>query len=136
MDYDKAEILPNGKINSSYHFPERLFDRDTLFVHHYNINFLFVLKSYTIFNSFKIEAFRKECKDKFRRNFIEYLSKEYLFFEQDFSTEANLKDFTDLNFRILNGKMYRTNNSSKLIVAIKNPEEMPILSSFNQFDLN
>ena len=135
MNYDKDEIKHNG-INSSYHFPERLFDRDTLFVHHYNINFLFVLKSYTIFNSFKIEAFRKECKDKFRRNFIEYLSKEYLFFEQDFSTEANLKNFTDLNFRILNGKMYRTDNSSKLIVAIKNPKEMPILSSFNQFDLN
>ena len=70
------------------------------------------------------------------KQWFEYLSKEYLFFEQDFSTEANLKDFTDLNFRILNGKMYRTNNSSKLIVAIKNPEEMPILSSFNQFDLN
>ena len=135
MNYDKDEIKHNG-INSSYHFPERLFDRDTLFVHHYNINFLFVLKSYTIFNSFKIEAFRKECKDKFRRNFIEYLSKEYLFFEQDFSTEAHLKNFTDLNFRILNGKMYRTDNSSKLIVAIKNPKEMPILSSFNQFDLN
>lgn len=134
MNYDKDEIKYKGS-NSSYHFPERLFDRDTLFVHHYNINFLFVLKSYTIFNSFKIEAFRKECKDKFRRNFIEYLSKEYLFFEQDFTIESNLKDFVDKNFRILNGKMYRINDSSKLIVAIKNPKEMPILSSFNQFTL-
>ncbi|WP_252970953.1 hypothetical protein [Aliarcobacter cryaerophilus] len=78
MNYDKDEIKHNG-INSSYHFPERLFDRDTLFVHHYNINFLFVLKSYTIFNSFEIEAFRKECKDKFRENFISYLTKEYKF---------------------------------------------------------
>lgn len=135
MNYDEAEILPNGTINSSYHFPERLFDRDTLFVHHYNINFLFVLKSYTIFNSFKIEAFRKECKDKFRRNFIEYLSKEYIFFEQDFNTESDLKDFVDKNFRVLNGKMYRTNNSLKLIVAIKNPEEMEVISSFSQFTL-
>lgn len=135
MDYDKAEILANGKINSSYHFPERLFDRDTLFVHHYNINFLFVLKSYTIFNSFKIEAFRKECKNKFRENFISYLSKEYMFFEQDFATDSNLKDFTDKNFRMLNGKMYRTNNSLKLIVACKNPTEISVLSFFNEFKL-
>ncbi|MCT7513462.1 hypothetical protein [Aliarcobacter cryaerophilus] len=135
MNYDKAEILPNGKINSTYHFPERLFDRDTLFVHHYNINFLFVLKSYTIFNSFKIETFRKECKDKFRENFISYLSKEYMFFEQDFDTDSNLKDFTDKNFRMLNGKMYRTNNSLKLIVACKNPTGISVLSSFNEFKL-
>ncbi|WP_323668489.1 hypothetical protein [Aliarcobacter butzleri] len=132
MNYDKAEILPNGKINSSYHFPERLFDRDTLFVHHYNINFLFVLKSYTIFNSFKIEAFRKECKDKFRRNFIEYLSKEYIFFEQDFSTESDLKDFVDKNFRVLNGKIYRINKSLKLIFATKSSES---LLSFKKYEL-
>ncbi|WP_198304617.1 hypothetical protein [Arcobacter vandammei] len=137
MNYDKAEISPNGKINSSYHFTERLFDRDTLFVHHYNINFLFVLKSYTIFNSFKIEAFRKECKDKFRRNFIEYLSKEYMFFEQDFSTESELKDFVDKNFRVLNGKIYRINKSLKLIVATKNRDEVLFLSSlFSEFKLS
>jgi len=136
MNYDKAAVSANGKINSSYHFPERLFDRDTLFVHHYNINFLFVLKSYTIFNTFKIEDFRKECKDKFRENFIIYLNEEYEFYQYDFTSESELKDFVDSSFRLLNGKMYRTKNSSKLIIATKNSEEIPKLSSFTFFLLN
>ena len=38
----------------SYHFKERLFDRDTLFVHQYKINFLYVLKAYTSFNTIQI----------------------------------------------------------------------------------
>ncbi len=54
-NYDAHSIVKKGKPIISYHFKERLFDRDTLFVHQYQINFLYVLKSYTSFNNSDIE---------------------------------------------------------------------------------
>jgi hypothetical protein len=58
----------------SYHYKERLFDRDTLFVHQYKINFLFVLKAYTNFNIIKTQKFREEVKRDFRKHFIDFFN--------------------------------------------------------------
>src|SRR5690606_24137393 len=65
-NFDKTELNVKGDIVKSFHFENRLFDRDTLFVHQYKINFLYVLKSYTQFGNQTIEKFRTETKTMFR----------------------------------------------------------------------
>src|SRR5690606_33348365 len=60
----------------SFHFKERLFDRDTLFVHRYKINFLFVLRSYTGFTFTQTHTFKQEVRKTFRQHFIDFFNSE------------------------------------------------------------
>ncbi len=104
----------------SYHYKERLFDRDTLFVHQYKINFLFVLKSYTIFNTIKTQEFREEVKRDFRKHFIDFFndskSCEFEFYKCKSTTLKEYESIVTENFKSLNGKCY-VNMESELILA-------------------
>lgn len=51
FDFSKSYLNETGKPIMQFHFRNRLFDRDTLFVQSYNINFLFVLSAYLSRNS-------------------------------------------------------------------------------------
>jgi hypothetical protein len=114
IDFDKG-------IKHSYHFKERIFDRDSLFVNHYSINFLFVLKSYTSKSSFELEKYRVEIHKKFRANFVSYLKKQNLFkfYHTEFENKELLKQFIDTEFRKLTGRVYTSkSNDRRLIIAV------------------
>lgn len=104
----------------SYHYKERLFDRDTLFVHQYKINFLFVLKAYTNFNTIKTQKFREEVKRDFRKHFIDFFndskSCEFEFFKCKLTTLKDYEAIVSDNFKSLNGKCY-VNIEMELILA-------------------
>lgn len=135
FDEDMIDISDTKKkLEVSYHFEDRLFDRDTLFVHYYNINFLYVLKSYSQINTIKLKEFRKKCKYKFRTTLVEYVNKEYNFYYKSFDNKDELKSFVDQNFRELVGKIYCTeDNSKRLIYATKN--DTCKISDFHSFEL-
>lgn len=138
MNYDDSMIRISGEVKSSFHFIDRLFDRDTLFVHYYNINFLFVLKSYTIFNSLKITSFREQCKNMFRENQVEYLTNEFKFFEKKFDSKEELEEFVNQYFRIYNGRMYRTKDeplSLKFATSINNTDDLEKFDIFDSYEL-
>ncbi len=116
-NFDKTELNAKGDIVKSFHFENRLFDRDTLFVHQYKINFLYVLKSYTQFGKQTIEKFRTETKAMFRNNFVDFFSnKDKSKFELYEYQQDNIEDFIETNFRLLNGKCFKTIDN-KLILA-------------------
>lgn len=116
-NFEKSELDAKGEIVKSYHFENRLFDRDTLFVHQYKINFLYVLKSYSQFGSQIIEKFRAETKTMFRDNFIKFFSdKSKSKFELFIYQHQNIDEFVELNFRLINGKCFKTIDN-KLILA-------------------
>lgn len=133
-DYNSHSITKKGNIIPSYHFEDRLFDRDTLFVHQYKINFLYVLKSYTTFNSNEITIFRKQVKETFRNNFLEFFNdsreSKFEFFEYS-GEELNFTDFVTNNFRTLNGKCYCTIDD-RLILA-KHIEDKTLNSILKHF---
>jgi hypothetical protein len=131
-NFDKTELNAKGNIVKSFHFENRLFDRDTLFVHQYKINFLYVLKSYTQFGNNSIEKFRTETKKIIRNNFIDFFSdKEKSKFEFYEYQLENIKDFIEINFRMLNGKCFKTINN-KLILA-KYENDYIVNSLINDF---
>lgn len=117
-DFDNPNLLTINKPHRSYHFKERLFDRDTLFVQQYKINFLFVIKAYTTLTPNKIIQFQKKIKKNFREQFLNYFnSKEsgYVFYEKNI-TEFDLVTLLKSNFKRLNGKCYFC-RENKLIIA-------------------
>jgi hypothetical protein len=110
----------NEFIKFSYHWKERLFDRDSLFLCQYTINYLFVLNSYTeLSESTRIE-FRKKAKSKFRWELINFLEKsEFSFYELEIT---NLGEFVNENFKILNGKCFSLSEKN-LLIALHNEEK-------------
>jgi len=113
--------ITRGKkgIESSSHFKNRLFDRDTLFVHYYKINFLYVLKAYSEKNQTKLDKFKNDCKRHFRTDIINYLNNSsYKFYYKEFETAELLIQFVSQNFKLLNGRCYRSESKPlKLIIA-------------------
>jgi len=134
FDQDMLGIQENRKEPEYlFHFEDRLFDRDSLFVHYYNINFLFVIKSYTQLNSIQLDKFRMKCKISFRKTLIEYLNGNYYFGKKDFKNIDELRDYVSKNFKKLIGKIYRTNeHSTTLIYASQDIEQ---LNDFDRFVL-
>ena len=121
FDDDKLAIDFDKGIKHSYHFKERIFDRDSLFVNHYSINFLFVLKFYTNKSTFELQKYREEIHLKFRNNFVSYLKKQNLFkfYYTEFENKELLKQFIDTEFRNLTGRVYISKSSDKrLILAV------------------
>ncbi|HIP33896.1 MAG TPA: LlaJI family restriction endonuclease [Bacteroidia bacterium] len=135
MNFDNEMLdFPSAKKEPeiSYHFENRLFDRDTLFVHYYDINFLFVLKSYSQINSMRLKEFREKYKNKFRNTLIEYLNEKYTFSEKIFEKSDELEKYVNSHFRELAGKVYCPNeNKNRLIYASLEDESIDSFSKFN-----
>jgi hypothetical protein len=136
FDNDKLVIDFDKGIKHSYHFKERIFDRDSLFVNHYSINFLFVLKSYTNKSSFELEKFRVEIHKKFRTNFVSYLKKQNLFkfYHTEFESKELLKQFIDTEFRNLTGRVYISKSNDKRLILAVNGSDIELKGYFK--DIN
>ncbi|MBF4470735.1 hypothetical protein [Flavobacterium sp. HJJ] len=118
-DFEKHSLKHKKEIPvKSFHFVDRLFDRDTLFVHQYQINFLYVLKSYSAFNETKIKDFRDKTKLEFRNKFMKFFNNsavsKFEIYEKDLSNE-DAKILVENNFKLLNGKCFYTNDNKLLI---------------------
>lgn len=124
-NFDDPLLEKHEEVKKSFHFEDRIFDRDTLFVLQYRINFLFVLKSYTSNNLNKINSFRNDTKNQFRDQFLKYFNSEkdcnFKFYEKKFQ-DQDLKSFIDDNFRSLNGKTIKIRENT-LLVAIYNEDK-------------
>ena len=119
-DFENPYLKPKNELPvKSFHFENRLFDRDTLFVHQYKINFLYVLKSYSTFNESKVREFRTKTKLEFRTKFINFFNdfqnSGFEIFEKEFTLQEVTK-FVEKHFRLLNGKCFFTNDN-KLLIA-------------------
>lgn len=108
-------------------FQNRLFDRDTLLLQVYNVNFLYVLKAFTAKSSSLRSEFKRTAREKFRRNFLTLLDEKYVFWAVYPRTDS-LDTFVTNKFRKLQGKMFRRDESDNFIIlalekgADKNPE--------------
>tara|TARA_R110002033_G_scaffold46013_2_gene90298 strand:+ start:6261 stop:7937 length:1677 start_codon:yes stop_codon:yes gene_type:complete len=133
-DFENPQIIQKTlKPEVSCHWSDRLFDRDTLFVHQYSINFLFVLKSYTSYNSYKLKSFRDAVKKKFRSGFIDYFNNAVdcgFSFYQCTLQPLEFPDYIRNRFKDFNGKSIITQDN-RLIIAIHQNDD-----SLNQYLLD
>jgi len=117
--FDEPILEKYREPKNSFHFEERLFDRDTLFVLQYRINFLFVLKSYTAANNLRSVAFRNSTKEIFRKEFIDYFNDsdkcKFKLYERQF--ESIPVAFVNEHFRLLNGRAITVNENTLLLAV-------------------
>ena len=97
------------------HFENRLFDRDTLLLQAYNINFLFVLASYV--NNVDNEATKKRIQNKIRKDFLNVINAKYDFYKV--TPSEGLQTFVDAHFEEYLGKMYHSDNESFIWFAFE-----------------
>lgn len=128
-----------------FHWDDRVFDRDTLFVQHHNINFLYVLKAYTSKNTETINRISDEIKSYLKRSFINFINDEnqsgFKFYMIRFLKKEQLTTFVYNDFKKLNGKCYSFELKDKthiLIIGIhiKDLEFKRFLEKIKSIDLN
>lgn len=138
-DFDTHHLIPKKeKPIKSFHFEDRLFDRDTLFVHQYKINFLYVLKSYSVFNESEITAFREATKTCFREQFVDFFNdfqnSGYSIYEKEMTIEE-AKELVEAKFKTLNGKCFYTNKGRLLLAKHTNDKSLESIIGVNEFEL-
>lgn len=103
--------LRNKLVN--YHFHNRLFDRDTLILQTYNINFLYVLAKYV---EGEDDVLKKKIRNKFREDLIRRFDNLYLFYELTPKGGKTIEELVYMNFRKLLGKVIRTSKDSDCLI--------------------
>ena len=105
----------------SYQFKDRLFDRDTLILSHYDVNFLYVLYLYARNKQNEKAAWKAEVRKQFRDEIRKVLEREYNFYPMR-SKGVLLDDYMTQHFRQLNGKVLTPfQDKSILTLALHTP---------------
>lgn len=91
----------------SFHFKNRLYDRDTLLLSHYDVNFLFVLALYARNNAGAKAAWRQSVRDKFRRAVQDMLKEKFEFYALAPHPDVDASAYFKANFQQTLGKTYR-----------------------------
>lgn len=101
------EVTKTERTEIKYHFPDRLFDRDTLLLSRYNVNFLFVIALYARNRKTEKVAWRDEVRRQFRKEIQEVLNTHYSFYamKSKGNTLAGERFISD-HYRELQGKLY------------------------------
>ena len=106
-------------------FENRLFDRDTLLVFHYDVNFLFVLSLYARNNALQKVEWKTKVRDKFRKEIQEWLQQDYDFYAMRARPGVNGEEYIKHNFKNVIGKVYAPFKDEKtysLALDKKDPE--------------
>ena len=108
----------------SRHFENRLFDRDTLLVYHYDVNFLYVISLYARENKYQKAQWKANVRKLFRKKIQEALEKGYDFYAMKPKPGVNHEEYLRRNFQELLGKVYRPfDDTNYLSLALDKQKE-------------
>lgn len=110
---------------SSSHFSDRLYDRDTLLIFHYDVNFLYIVSLYARDNKSQQSKWSSKVKDNFRTKIQEELKKRYQFYAMTARPGVSADKVIKENFRDLIGRIaapYDDTNIYSLALPISSLE--------------
>ena len=87
-------------------FKNRLFDRDTLLLFHYDVNFLFVLSMYARNNASQKAKWKDNVRERFRKEIQEWLQNDYEFYAMTARPGVDAKQYFKTHFQEVLGKTY------------------------------
>lgn len=93
------------------HFNNRLFDRDTLLITHYDVNFLFIISLYARNNASQKQAWKTKVRNLFRKEIQQTLTNKYNFYAMTPKQGVVPDTYIEQNFRQLIGKIYSPYNN-------------------------
>lgn len=132
---DDELCLSKNSYPHSFHHHNRLFDRDTLHLLHYRLNFLYIIRIYASCDTQSCRNFKIKMHRAIRSHFLDYLNKNYDFYkikplQPSDSACADCNDIDDQrlvelirkrHFHRIYGKILReSTHSSTLFLALEN----------------
>ena len=135
MDKDLSyadQISTTSKDNKCFntqHFNNRLFDRDTLLVFHYDVNFLYIVSLYARHNKTQKATWKNRVRKMFRSEIQKMLDEKYTFYLLTPLKETITKEFVIQHFRELLGKIFSPDKADNtLILALEKRTQQNDLS--------
>lgn len=109
LDYTNDGIDRTDRKNNKHkqlQFKNRLFDRDTLLLFHYDVNFLYVLSLYARNNASQKAKWKENVRERFRTEIQEWLQHDYKFYAMTARPGTNAKQYFKTHFKDVLGKTY------------------------------
>lgn len=119
----------------SRQFTNRLYDRDTLLLSHYDVNFLFVLSLYARNNAGAKEAYKSSVREKFRKSIQKMLNDHFTFYAMEAHPDVDSVEYIREHFKDVVGKVfnpYQNENIYSLALDMSDPESQPLLDKLKE----
>lgn len=128
---DKIELTKEREqFHLSRQFENRLFDRSTFLLAHYDVNFLFVLALYGRDKEYAQAEWRKGARKKFREEIQKMLNERFIFYVMTPHEDVDASLYVKENFQSLLGKVFRPfsddENQNYFSLALRNPEKIDL----------
>lgn len=107
LSYEDRTVPHSKQPPVSRQFKNRLYDRDTLLLSHYDVNFLFVLALYARNNSGAKSAWRESIRKKFRTAIQEMLKDKFEFYALSAHPDVDASSYFKTHFQDSLGKTFR-----------------------------
>ena len=105
----KEELKITDKEDTYFYnrqFDNRLFDRDTLLVCHYDVNFLYIISLYARNNTLQKDSWKAIVREKFRQEIQKILEENFQFHAMKARPGVNANSYIKEHFQELLGKIY------------------------------
>lgn len=106
------------KAFSSIQFKNRLFDRDTLLVFHYDVNFLYVVALYARNNRAKKAEWKRRVRKMFREEIQKMLTQRYDFYAMEARPHVDGRAYIREHFKEVVGKIYSPFDDNHQILSL------------------
>lgn len=118
------------KFDLSRQYENRLFDRDTLLVCHYDVNFLFIVSLYGRNDSSQKGEWKKKVRNIFRKEIRAILNEVFEFSAMTAHEDVDAHNYINDNFQLLLGKVYKpfadVDGQEFYSLALRKPESIKI----------
>lgn len=138
LSYQNTGVERTDKKHNHYksiHFSNRLFDRDTLLLFHYDVNFLYVLSLYARNNRGQKLIWRNKIRNIFTEEIQKWLQEDYDFYAMKPLPGEVAKEYFERNFKTVLGKVYspyNVENVFSLALDKNDPENDELLNELRQ----
>lgn len=137
LSFEDDSLHNEENIQLNRQFENRLFDRDTLLLCHYDVNFLFIVSLYGRDNKKRQEEWREVVRNEFRMSIQKTLNKLYSFSILQPLAGKDCYGYIKENFHKLNGKIYRPQKKGNyLILALMKKEAENVGKIFGKYTSN
>jgi hypothetical protein len=134
LSFEDDALHNESNIQLNRQFENRLFDRDTLLLCHYDVNFLFIVSLYGRDNKKRQEEWRETVRKEFRKSIQQTLNKLYSFSILQPLAGKDCYGYIKENFHKLNGKIYRPQKDHNyLILALMKKEAKDVANIFGKY---
>lgn len=129
IDNHKNESEQRPQYYLSRQFENRLFDRDTFLLAHYDVNFLFVVALYGRNHQSSKVAWRNKVRKMFRKEIQQMLKDNFEFYAMTAHADVNADTYIKENFQTLLGKVYHPfenregSDQQYFSLALRKPEK-------------